>query len=77
MGKDTPETLKNLSASMASLERILARIEKGEGTMGKLTSNDELYQEVRDFVAELKAHPWRLLKKDKDDKEDKKDKKKV
>lgn len=74
LDKDAPDTFKNLSASTASLERILARIEKGEGTAGQIFVNDELYQEIRDFVAELKAHPWRLLKKD--DKEDKKDKKK-
>jgi len=37
----------------------------GEGTVGKLLSDKELYDEIRDFVAEIKAHPWRLLKKDK------------
>ena len=66
--KDAPGSLKNLSASMASLERILSRIEKGEGSMGKLFMEDELYQEVRSFVEELKAHPWRLLKRDDDKK---------
>lgn len=70
--RDAAATLKNLNASTASLERILARIEKGEGTLGKLVSEEELYQEIRDFVKEIKAHPWRLLKKGKD--EDKKKK---
>lgn len=69
--KDAVGTLKNLNASTASLERILARIEKGEGTAGKLVSEDELYQEIRDFVAELKAHPWRLLKRDEEKKKKK------
>ena len=68
LGKDAPGTFKKLNASTASLERILARVEKGEGTMGQLVAKDELYQEIRDFVGELKAHPWRLLKKDKEDK---------
>ncbi len=66
--KDAAGSLKNLNASMASLERILSRIEKGEGSVGKLFIDDELYQEVRSFVGELKAHPWRLLKRDDDKK---------
>ena len=62
--KDAKDTLKQLNASTASLETILARIEKGEGSMGKLVSEEELYQEMRDFVKEIKTHPWRLLKRD-------------
>lgn len=63
--KDVKETLNQLHTSTASLETILAKIEKGEGTVGKLVSEEELYQELRDFVKEIKTHPWRLLKKDK------------
>jgi len=66
--KDTPGTLQHLKAATESMERILTRIEKGEGTAGKLVSEDELYQEIRDFVTELKAHPWRLLKRDEEKK---------
>lgn len=66
--KDAASTLKHLNASTESLERILARIEKGEGTLGQLVSQGELYEEIRDFVKELKAHPWRLLKKDEEKK---------
>ena len=64
--KEATGTVKNLNESTQSLQRILSRIEKGEGTVGKLTSEDELYQEMRDFVGEIKAHPWRLLKRDED-----------
>ena len=63
-GKDMTETLKHMNASAKSLETSLAKLEKGEGTLGKLVSEDELYQEIRDFVHEIKTHPWRLLKRD-------------
>ncbi|MBI4114992.1 MAG: MCE family protein [Candidatus Omnitrophica bacterium] len=68
--KDMTEGLKHLNNSTQALERILTKIEKGEGTVGKLMSEEELYQEMRAFVQEIKTHPWRLLKR-----EDKKDKK--
>jgi len=71
--KDMVEGLQHLNASTQRLETILTKIEKGEGTVGKLVSEEELYQEMRDFVHEIKTHPWRLLKRD-DEKDDKKKK---
>ena len=47
-----------------SVNGILAKLEKGEGTAGKLLTQDDLYQDLRGFVSEIKAHPWRLLKRD-------------
>jgi len=66
--KDAAGTFRRLNASTGSLERILTRVEKGEGTIGKLVSEEELYQELRSFVQEIKTHPWRLLKRDDDKK---------
>ncbi len=65
---DMKQTVTNIKASTDSLTTILNKIEKGEGTAGKLLTQDELYQDARAFVAEIKAHPWRLLKKDNDKK---------
>ncbi|MBN1688335.1 MAG: MCE family protein [Candidatus Omnitrophica bacterium] len=67
---DLTGAVKDLQASTESLRNILDTIEKGEGTAGKLLVKDELYQEIREFVAEIKAHPWKLMKRD--DKDDKK-----
>lgn len=63
--KEMTESLKHLSASTGSLEQILGRMERGEGTVGKLLTEEELYQEMRALVQEIKTRPWRLLKKDK------------
>ncbi len=62
--EDWKQTVGNIKSSTASLSVILDKVEKGEGTAGKLLTQDELYQELRAFVAEIKAHPWRLMKKD-------------
>ena len=63
---DISQSLKHLNASAQSLESVLNKINKGEGTMGKLVGEKELYEEMRDFVREIKTHPWRLLKRDDD-----------
>ena len=62
--QDMKSTIQNIQSSTDSLNKILEKMDKGEGTAGKLLSSDELYQELRAFVAEIKAHPWRLMKKD-------------
>jgi phospholipid/cholesterol/gamma-HCH transport system substrate-binding protein len=35
--------------------------ESGEGNLGKLLYDDELYQRMEFFVEDLRAHPWKLL----------------
>lgn len=62
--EDLKHTFTNLKESSDSLKSVLDKIEAGEGTAGKLLTQDELYQELRAFVAEIRARPWRLMKKD-------------
>lgn len=54
---------EGLQKSSDTLAVILTKIDSGEGTAGKLVSSDELYQDMRGFVHEIKLHPWKLLKK--------------
>ena len=61
------QSLQNIDSSSASLNRILGRIDKGNGTIGKLLTEDEIYREMNAFVKDLRAHPWKLLKKDSKD----------
>ncbi len=58
------EAITNINTSSRALQSLLDRLDKGEGTVGKLLKSDELYQDMRAFVAEIKARPWRLLKSD-------------
>lgn len=62
--EDLMGAITGLNQSAESLSVVLAKIEKGEGTAGKLLMEDELYQDMKAFVKEIKAHPWRLMKKD-------------
>ena len=61
---DFKVAIKNIRTSSESLSDILGRIEKGEGTAGKLLTQDELYNELKAFVQEIKTHPWKLLKRE-------------
>jgi len=58
------QSFQNIESSSAAMSAILGKVEKGQGTMGKLLMEDELYQEMEAFVKDVRAHPWKLLKKD-------------
>lgn len=48
------------------LDAIIAKIKNGEGTIGKLVSDDTLYKELEALVFDLQQHPWKLFLKGKE-----------
>ncbi|MBC6997965.1 MlaD family protein [Cytophaga sp. FL35] len=46
-------TLASLESSMANLNSLMARIEKGDGTLGKLMKDEELYVNLNNASREL------------------------
>lgn len=57
-------SLKGLSDTTTEL---IEGIKKGQGTLGKLIFDDALYNELNEFVDDLKAHPWKLLYRPKEE----------
>jgi phospholipid/cholesterol/gamma-HCH transport system substrate-binding protein len=68
-------TLGTLDRSSGSLESILARIDRGEGTLGKLSKDEQLYknatdasanmnraaEELQKMMADLRANPRKYI----------------
>jgi len=68
-------TLDTLDRSSKSVESILARMDRGEGTLGKLSTDDTLYknaseatanlnkatQELNKLLADFQAHPRKYI----------------
>ena len=46
---------EDLSDAVASLKKVTDDISKGEGTLGKLVMDDELYQEAKLLLQEIRA----------------------
>jgi len=60
---------QSLGRSSRSLETVMARVEKGEGSLGKLLKDEELYTNLNTavknldkLVVDLREHPRRYLK---------------
>ena len=58
------EASDDLKDTMKSARIVMARLRDGEGSIGRLMKNDTMAKDMEAFVKDIKAHPWKLLKRD-------------
>jgi len=46
-----------------SADVVMTRLKEGKGTIGKLLVEETIYNDLGAFVKDIKAHPWKLLRK--------------
>ncbi len=63
VAKNLLEASEDLKDAAKSAKIVLARLRDGEGTMGKLFKDDKIAKDLEAFVVDIKAHPWKLLKR--------------
>ena len=70
-GRKIKDALTHYAAAGARLEalaergeRIVARMEAGEGSAGGFIKDPAVYQDLKAFVTDLKKHPWKVLWKE-------------
>ena len=63
------ETIKNLESTINNFEKLLAAMEAGEGSMGKLMKDEALYnnlegttKEMKELLRDIKLHPKRYFR---------------
>ncbi len=62
--KNLVETSEDLKDAAKSAKIVLARMRDGEGSIGRLLKDDTIAKDLEAFVKDVKAHPWKLLKRD-------------
>lgn len=62
------QTVKNLETTVSSINEILATVEAGEGTIGKLLKDEGMYnnltnssKQLEELLKEMKLHPKRFV----------------
>ncbi len=60
MMDELAEDLKDLADSA---EVVMSRLDRGEGTIGKLLAEDIIYNNLVEFTTDIKKHPWKLFRK--------------
>ncbi len=53
-----------LDAMAVKGDRIFKKLEAGEGTMGALIQDKQVYDDLKSLLADLKKHPWKFLWKE-------------
>jgi phospholipid/cholesterol/gamma-HCH transport system substrate-binding protein len=67
--QDLKQITARLQRSSASLKVILGKVERGEGTLGKLAKDDSLYyniqnltEELRELIQDFRKHPRKYIR---------------
>lgn len=55
---------EKLDQMAAKADRLLARIEAGEGTVGALQKDKQVYDDLKTLLSDLRKHPWKMLWKE-------------
>ena len=61
--KNLESTTDDLKDAAKSARIVLGGMRDGEGSIGRLLKNDQMAKDLEDFVKDIKAHPWKLLKR--------------
>ena len=67
-------TISNLESLGVELKDFITLAKEGNGTIGRLMSDDKLYNDIDEMILDIKKHPWKLLYKPKEKKNKEEDK---
>lgn len=73
-----PEEQKKIRDSIAKLDKVMTRadrtlggvedmvnkIRRGEGTVGQIMQDEEIYDDLKELIRDIKQHPWKIIWED-------------
>jgi len=62
----TENMTMELKKILDSLSVVMERLKNGEGTAGKLLTDESIYNNLEAFTEDIKENPWKLMHKPKD-----------
>ena len=61
---NTEEITQSIVTASEDVEMLVTRIADGEGSIGRLLADEEIFEDIREFVREIKRRPWRVIWKE-------------
>lgn len=58
---DIAQLAERANATAADAQAIVTHIKKGQGTVGALVMDEEIYDDMQELVRDLKHNPWKIL----------------
>lgn len=62
--KHLSSTAQKTDKVLSKVDEIVTYVEEGEGTIGAFLKDEELYDDLAEFIRDLKHNPWKLIWKD-------------
>ncbi len=59
--EDVAQLAERANATAADAQAIVTHIKKGQGTVGALVMDEEIYDDMQEMVRDLKHNPWKFL----------------
>lgn len=64
VNKELISTAESVRAILADTKVLTQRLKDGQGTIGALLSDREMYDDIREMMKDLKRHPWKFIWKE-------------
>lgn len=58
------EVATRADTTLSDVQGLVDRIRKGQGTVGQLMADEEIYDDLKELLRDLKHNPWKLMWKD-------------
>lgn len=58
---DLVELIGRANATAADIQSVVSHVKKGQGTIGALVMDEEIYDDIQEMVRDLKHNPWKFL----------------
>jgi phospholipid/cholesterol/gamma-HCH transport system substrate-binding protein len=55
---------RRADGTLAKVDGMVDRMRSGEGTVGQLLGDEEIYDDLKELIRDLKQHPWKLIWQD-------------
>ena len=50
--------------ALADVNGLVGKMKNGEGTVGQMLQDEEIYDDLKELIRDLKQHPWKLIWED-------------
>ena len=64
VNKELVSTVESVRAILADAKFLTQQLKDGQGTIGALLSDREMYDDFREMMKDLKRHPWKFIWKE-------------
>ncbi len=64
VNKELVSTVESVRAILADAKFLTQQLKDGQGTIGALLSDREMYDDIREMMKDLKRHPWKFIWKE-------------